>query len=207
MKKGSFFVFILLNSFLLNGQNDGFRTMADWAVASDEWIEGFDNPLSGHWIDYHSHRNDCRKALILRAMEQWNYIEWESAEVNGDHSGDSVTFVWIAGYDMDRELLDFDLLVDGEKQFEFKNLSGSGWTSKGLNGGTLVFLPLATDQHGDGFGYMKMTIPSALIHPGRAARISITTEPAGSAKWYMTFACDDALQYLQESEQYRPGLM
>ncbi|MBN2414851.1 hypothetical protein JXO52_03370 [bacterium] len=175
---------------------------ATLAAQSRDWVEGFARAISGERIDYHSTRDDCRLALLSRATDGTMRIAWETAPVQGPASRDSVTFFWLAGMTLagfgpDMGIHRFDLDIHGRGCISFYSDGSDDWRVSGPKGSSLAFSAFLKDQHGDGFGYMRLTVPADWIAEGDGLLLSITGEAAGSPVWVMVFECPDALSFFQ----------
>ena len=178
------------------------RKKSQLAFQSDGWIEGFNRSLSGEWINYNNIRSDVNRALLTRTTTGSKTISWESAPVPSDLDTEMVTFLWIAGMDLNRGPFEFTLYINDIPRFIFSNLPDTEWTIPGIANGTLSFLNLKKDQHGDGFGYMWMTIPGSWCKAGEALEIKVVGSAMNSTAWFMTFEAPDALAYLQNEARY-----
>ncbi len=159
-------------------------------VNPTRWIQGYQRTLTGGTIRYHSPQPDVRNALLVRSLDQRDFIEWESAPIPLDINREYVTFIWIFGMDVDLDSHNYDLYINEQKWFSFSNPLTSSVkeiTVKGSEGSELRFRVTLTDRHDDVFGYASMRLPAAPFPRGKALRLKVVGETAGSQVWYMTF--------------------
>ena len=159
-------------------------------------LNGFLRALHGQTIPYHSSHPDANQALICRTRSDMLSISWETDTVRGPAEQGSYRFIWLAGMDFggfgpSRAPRTFHLAVNGTEWFVFRNRKDSTahrWTETGPAGATLEFRSTLTDQYGDLFGEMTMTVPEGRCVPGVPIRIDVRAEDAGLPDWYMTMA-------------------
>jgi len=155
-----------------------------------KWFQGYQTSVKGGTIDYHSPQPDVQTALLVRSLHSEDYIEWQTETIPPDFKGNSVTFIWIFGMDVDPHPRSYDLFVNGEKWFRFSNPRASTqkeWTIKGPNNAELHFRVTLVDRHDDVFGYASMRIPASALERGKPLTLKVVGETAGSRVWYMTF--------------------
>ncbi len=192
MKKHLFPIVIILTLVMAAGcgRQPTVSGEADSFFSPSDWLQGYAATVSGGTIDYHSPHPDVTSALLVRSLDTRDFIEWESAPVPENFSGDAATFVWIFGMDVDADPHTYDLSVNGKKWFLFANPrvnTTREWTVDGANGARLHFRVTMIDRHGDMFGYMALRVPAPELKPGQPLRIRVAGESAGSRVWYMTF--------------------
>ncbi len=154
------------------------------------YIKGYEKSLAGEVLRYHSPQPEATDALLVRSLERRLFIEWETAPVPENFSGDTARFIWIAGIDANREQHQFDLFVNDSFALSFKNPADNSvkeWQINGKKGIRLFFRRVMIDKHGDLMGYMTLSVPVALVTKGKPLRLKIMGESAGSRVWYMTF--------------------
>ncbi len=154
------------------------------------WLQGYRNTITGGTIRYHSPQPDVRTALLVRSLDERDYIEWEAAPIPPNFKREYVTFIWIFGMDVDRDPHNYNLYINGKKWFRFSNPETSfidEFAVKGPKNSELRFRVTMIDRHDDVFGYVSMRIPAASFPSGKALRLKVVGEAAGSRVWYMTF--------------------
>ncbi len=151
-------------------------------------LSGYSRSLRGDTLRYHSPFPTARRALLIRSDDGSKAIEWETAPAPEEAAGTRTTFVWLVGMDAGDSRRWFDLSVNGERWFEFRGPreQDRSFSLNGPGGSRLVFRVTHTDQHGDLFGFMFLTLPTGL-EAGESLRLTVTAEAAGSSDWYMTF--------------------
>ena len=178
------------------------RKKSKLAFQSEHWIEGYNRAVSGEWIHYNSVRGDVNRALLTRTTTGDKTIIWETAPVPPGQEEETVTFLWMAGMDMNRGPYEFTLNINDVPRFIFSNGPGADWSVAGISGGTLSFATIKHDQHGDGFGYMWMAVPRDWCEAGKSLEIKVVGSARNSTAWYMTFEAPDALAFLQNEAEY-----
>ncbi|MGD9347818.1 MAG: glycoside hydrolase family 38 C-terminal domain-containing protein, partial [Candidatus Aminicenantes bacterium] len=159
-------------------------------IGNSRWLQGYQKTITGGTIRYHSPQPNVRNALLVRSLDERDFIEWKSAPIPLDINREYVTFIWIFGLDVDRDPHDYDLYINGQKWFSFSNPETSSLeeiTVRGTKDSELRFRVTMIDRHNDVFGYASMRLPVASFPRGEALRLKVVGETAGSRVWYMTF--------------------
>jgi alpha-mannosidase len=154
------------------------------------WLGGYAKTLSGEILAYHSPYPGHIPALLTRATDGTMAIEWETDPVPRGFRGESATFVWMAGLVTGDGTRRFDLVLDGTPALAFtsvEDISRREWRVSGARGVNLSFRATMADQFDDLFGFMWLEVPRSLLRPGRALRLKVTGENAGSRDWFMVF--------------------
>ena len=164
-------------------------------VAGDgtDWLSGYGGTLSGVTMAYHSPYPDITSTLIVRASDGTMAMEWETEPVPAGPAARPFTFLWLAGLATGKGAHRFELEIDGQPALGFKTSADSSrrrWRESGTGGVSLSFATAMVDQFGELFGFMRLEVPPALLHPGRPLRLKITGEKAGSNDWVMVFRDD-----------------
>ncbi len=173
--------------------------------ASVRYWNGYRKTVSGQSIPYHSSHPDAKEALIARTQTGMLTIAWESDTLGAAPADGMYRLLWLAGIDrggfgLDRPARTFQLSVDGEPWFTFRTWKDSTafhWTTGNPNGSTLEFRSDLTDQYGDLFGRMFLTIPARLVAAGKPLRLSVRAENADKPDWFMI---------MKYSFDFTPGL-
>ena len=161
------------------------------------FVEGYAATIRGELINYHSVRDDCTAALLTRATDGEMPIEWTTAPVPADRAAGGAVFFWLSGADLTGVEQSFFVFVNGHFRFEFRSSQKEEWAVDGLDGGRLAFSVFSRDQHGDGFGYMRLHAPTEWLTPGEPLTIKIVGQNGGSPTWFMVFECSDALAHFR----------
>lgn len=159
------------------------------------FLNGYRKSVSGQLITYRSSHPDAEVAMLVRARKEAHSISWETDTVPDIYSGDQYRFIWLAGLECEgfqnpHKVHSFDLLVNGERWFTFKNVKDSTaklWNVKSANGAELSFEATVVDRAGDLFGYMFLNVPKRLVPSGKSLTLQVVGEDAESADWFMTF--------------------
>ncbi|MCC6230339.1 MAG: glycosyl hydrolase family 38 [Phycisphaerales bacterium] len=156
----------------------------------DVTLAGYKSRVTGEVLKYHSPDPEVNHGLLVRSLESSRCIEWETEAVPPDFTGEFASFVWMFGLDVEPAAHRFTVSVNGEAWFEFRNPATSDvrdWTLAGPGGATLRFRATMIDRFGDLMGYAIMRVPRSALTPGRALRLGVSGESAGSWTWYFTF--------------------
>ena len=164
-------------------------------VASlSKYLNGYRSSIDGQTIEYHSSDPDADSALLVRGQRVAHSVSWQTDPLP-EPSGDSYQFIWLAGMECagfaeEKESHQFNLLIDGQLWFTFKNAkdaTAKAWQIVGKDGAELSFAATTTDHVGDLFGYMTLRLPANPFPPGRPLTLEVQGDNSGSADWYMTF--------------------
>ena len=171
------------------------KTARQPAIAPETLLNGYRRSIGGQTISYRSSHPDAESALLVRARREAHSISWETDTLPERWPGDSYRFIWLAGlerhgFGISQEVHTFDLLINGERWFTFKNLKDSTagrWKIPGKDGAELSFESTMVDRVGDLFGTMTLKVPKRDFRAGSPLVLQVVGEDAGSADWYMTF--------------------
>jgi hypothetical protein len=156
----------------------------------DHWVSGFSNYIAGENLEYYSCHPDANLAILIRCLNDKDYIEWETDAVPQNYTSGMVTFVWIGGYavgsaDGPRT---FSMYVDDNLLFIIHTSpqdKREQWSITN-NGARLNFKLGKIVRHGDFFGYFYLTVPVKELTNDRKLRIKVKGDASGSRDWYMT---------------------
>ena len=151
---------------------------------------GYAVTAGGGTIYYHSVNAHARSALLVRASDATQPIEWISDPAPAEVPEKGVTFVFLAAMSGSKGVHRFDMSVNGETLFHFTTAPDSlhkTFSETGPGGATLEFCATEADRFGDLFGYMFVVLPRKSLKPGNPLRFRVTGEAAGSDAWFMTF--------------------
>jgi len=159
-----------------------------------EFLNGYHSSIDGQTIEYHSSDPDAGSALLVRGQTIAPSISWETDPLP-ESSGNYLQFIWLAGIECagfaaEKDIHAFDLFIDGQLWFTFKNTKDSTagtWKIIGKDGAELSFASLMTDKAGDLFGHMTLKIPAKHFAPGKPLTLEVRGDKSGSPDWYMTF--------------------
>ncbi|MDD3666234.1 MAG: glycoside hydrolase family 38 C-terminal domain-containing protein [Bacteroidales bacterium] len=150
-------------------------------------VNGYQQTLSGTDFWYHSSIQSVKESLLIRATDGNSAMQWETAATPDSIANPFTTFVWLAGIGSSPGKASFSLAVDGKELFTFWADGNPGWTLRNDDGSTLRFKNDFTDQHGDQFGFMFLTLPTKKLSPGKPLQIKVTGGKFSKTSWYMTF--------------------
>ncbi len=168
-----------------------FIFLSSTLKAQTRWVNGFAKRIAGENLDYHSCHPDANLALLIRCLNDKDYIEWATDTIPSNYKNDFVTFAWIAGYSVATSAAPhkFYLYVNDSLQFEFNtspNQERKDWELTNANGSKLHFKFIKVDAVDDFFGYMVLTIPTKLLNGNNFAVIKVKGDATNSKDWYMT---------------------
>ncbi len=173
-------------------------------------LPGYETPLAGEVLAYHSPHPDVGSSLLVRSIDERRFIQWETAPVPADVDTPFVSFTWMFGIDVNNDSHPFTLTVNGRDSFSFENPKSTEpriWRIQGKDGAQLVFRATMIDKHGDLMGYAVLTLPRAMLRPGKPQVIKVSGASAGSRSWYMTFqqAVKETLRVMPRDALLRNG--
>lgn len=168
------------------------------------YVNGYRKSLSGQVLAYHSSHPDADSALLARADGVTTTVSWETDPLPALSDGEFHRLVWLAGLECagwpGKQTHTFDLSVNGELWFTFKNLKDEGakrWKVAGPRGAELSFEATTVDRAGDLFGYMYLKVPKGGVKAGAPLTLQVRGRDEKSQDWYMT---------LQYAFRFDPGL-
>lgn len=161
------------------------------AKSSEKIINGFGQKVYGEEIGYHSCHPDANKALLIRSLNQDDYIGWKTASAS-DVKADRVTFAWIAGFASGTAGQDhqYRLYINNEEAFSIHTpmrQRGADWQLTNAAGAELRFQYVKSDGIDDHYGYMFLTVPRNLLNPDGTLDLKVKGDATGSKDWLMTF--------------------
>jgi len=204
MKRFHLFLPALLISFSVVYSQPNLKEMirSQSRIAADlkNPVEGFGRKLSGEDIVYHSTRQDCQNALLVRATDGNMSISWETPPIHPGPDTQEIQLFLIAGmslqgYEMQGVDPGFRVLINDKPYFHFSNKMGETWTTGGPGDSRMLFETVFKDQANDGFGYARIVLPVNKIEPGKPVKVTITGDSSASRHWFMVFQCTDGLDW------------
>ncbi len=159
------------------------------------YLNGYRERIDGQIIQYHSSHPDAEAALIVRANSEAHAASWLTDTIPAHVDGDSLTFLWLAGlersgWDESKTGHPFNLLINGQHWFTFRNFKDSTaphWSVQGKDGATLSFSAQMADRFGDQFGYMYLKLPKNVFPANAPLTLQVVGEEANSPEWFMAF--------------------
>ncbi|MFC2166851.1 glycoside hydrolase family 38 C-terminal domain-containing protein [Acidobacteriota bacterium] len=165
---------------------------------------GFDKEITGETIPYHSPIPEAKTALLVRSIDKNRLIEWTTEPLPERTSGDSITFVWLAGIDVNTDSHGYDFFINDKKWFTFSNPTDKKnrlWQLKGEQGVNLEYHITSVDKNDDFMGYMFLRVPKSLFPSGQPLHLRVQGESAKSRSWFMIFKFHVKPQLRLYSEQ------
>jgi alpha-mannosidase len=160
-------------------------------------INGFQEKISGYDFSYYSSIKAAKEGMLIRASDERSFMEWETAPVPEGIDTEYSSFIWLAGLGPSHGVAAFDLHLNGENIFTFKVDGSDEWTLSASDGSSLSFKNDMTDQFGDKFGFMQLTLPTRQLTPGKPVQIKISGQNFDKTTWYITykFPLEPGLQF------------
>lgn len=178
--------------------HDLVKLTLDMPLPEHKLVEGYQEPLAGQSMDYHSSLPDVNQALICRATDGTMAVSWQTAPLV--RSGqDLVSFIWLAGLGANLGERQFDLFINGQKWVSFTTRQQTQWTVTGRSESRLQFIATKKDRNGDLFGYMILTVPGREFAGKNPLNLKVVGTNAGSNAWYMTFKNDRTVKQLEQT--------
>lgn len=204
MKRIYFFLLALLVPFSVTFSQPNLKeiikTQSRIAGDLNNPVEGFGRKISGEDIIYHSTRQDCQNALLVRATDGIMNISWETPLMSPNPAAKEIQLFLIAGMSLqgyNTKGVDpgFQVFINEKPYFHFKNSMGANWAVNGPDGSRMVFQTAIIDQANDGFGYARIILPVSALTNGQPIQVKITGDSSGTRHWFMVFQCTDALDW------------
>ena len=155
-----------------------------------DFLSGYEKEIRGEILNYYTLAGLANDALLVRSLDEKNYIEWETQPVPAKDSGTTLKFAMLASLQLTDDSHAFDVYLNDVKYFTFHNprkRSLDDITWKGINGATLEFTNLEYDRFEDLTGFLYLSVPSKKFPKGKPIRIRVQGESAGSRAWFMVF--------------------
>ncbi|MCB0556731.1 MAG: hypothetical protein KDD02_24510, partial [Phaeodactylibacter sp.] len=157
-------------------------------LKGDELIlQGYQQKLSGVEYDYNSTIPGITKALLVRATNGKEFMEWETETVPATINQPYVTFIWVAGQGCNLGEAQMELAIEGQPSLSFEISYRKSWDVSGNAGVVLSYRHNQFDGANDQYGFMFLRVPKALLSPGQPLKLKVTGARNNSQAWYMTF--------------------
>ncbi|MFH0991042.1 MAG: hypothetical protein V1799_13620 [bacterium] len=158
-------------------------------------LNGYAKSISGQKIDYRSAHPEAQRALLVRTRSDAPSISWETEPLPATSADGFNRFLWVTaiakdGWKQSDEPRRFDMFINGEQWFSFRNVKDSTakeWTVRGREGSELSFRCTWIDAAGDLHGLMTMKVPQSVGKAGMPLQLRVDGEKADQPDWYMVF--------------------
>lgn len=183
----NFFFFLILATLL----NSSYAQLS-FQYKSD-YLSGFAKAINGEVINYHAINSQPMDALLVRSLDEKDFIEWETQIIPEDNAQNVLIFAMLASLQVTSDSHKFDVFLNNTKYFTFSNPTYRSLNSiiiSGLNGSRMEFSNLEYDRFEDLTGFLYFHLPSSEFPNGKAIRIKIIGETANSRSWFMVFKHD-----------------
>lgn len=162
-----------------------------WPQKSESLYQGFSEVISGESLDYLQNLKPPNVALNLKAELPASAISFRSETIDRMLVEDTLSFIWSMAYltSDSSTACNFELSIDGIKQFEFKPSGiGNNWNIRDKSGKELSFVFTHYGESGkDKFGYMFLHIPAIDFPESGYINLQISASNCISGEWYMAF--------------------
>ena len=190
------FMILIFSNSLHAEDNVKLIKQYNYAMKSQNHLEGFSKSIGENDFSYHSLRIDVTDALLTRCTDGKLAIEWLTQNVDKE-TKNGVWFTWIAAVDLKGGGQKFDVYINDIKRFEFIAGSDEERIFDNEEGGILEFTTIEYDQHNDAHGYMSLFTPASWITKGKPVKIKIIGQAAESNTWIIVYKANDVITYLQ----------
>jgi alpha-mannosidase len=205
LKKLYFIIITLIICLLTNNviaQDQSIQRTFKLSALAQSYYEGFQKNIGGNEFTYQSLRDDITASMLTRCTDGNMAIEWETATLPKEYTGDGAGFMWLAAADHTTEGKKFSVYINDQLRFTYISSGKQEKEFVNNEGGKLGFTTVSTDQHGDFHGYMWAWLPKSWLVQGKPQKIKIIGEAAGSNSWIIVYQAKDALTYLMNSARY-----
>lgn len=171
-----------------------FLLVTTLTIHASDTIPGYESKVQGEEIVYFSPLHEFAPAALLTRCNGVSPIAWQAPAYKGKK--DRVTYRFLMGHSTGTSGADrsFRFRLNGEEVFDLVTPKARKGpyeiTGAGEGGIRYTFVHAAYDIHQDGFGWLWLEVPSAMVRKG--AVFEVTGQDAGSRDWLMIF-------------MYRPG--
>jgi hypothetical protein len=159
-------------------------------------VNGFARAISqqNDQKQYPNYRDPSRSCWFVRQLDGTDPVEWETAPVEAAKS-DRVSLVWTGamGY-ASMPSGKFTIHLNGKPVLDCDvSLQSKKWVS--ADGKSELIFDVRQANAEDASGIMFLTVPAAMLEPGKPARISVTGSRSNSNRWFMIFDYQDTLTH------------
>ncbi|MBN2092477.1 hypothetical protein JW964_22845, partial [candidate division KSB1 bacterium] len=134
------------------------KIQSELAPESKNWLEGYARTILGKQMNYHSGIPHVNRALITRATNGKEPIEWETQAIPDKFNNQSALFAWAAGIGANSGVKNFNLFINDEWILAFQTQNLREWKSKGEHKIELHFRAIMEDVHQDYFGFCFLNV-------------------------------------------------
>jgi alpha-mannosidase len=155
-----------------------------------DFVNGYRSAIGGEVLTYHSSHPDADTSLLVRSRRDIQSATWETDPLPALTTADPYRLIWLAGIQHRDSGHAFQLRINGQSWFTFRNPKGGiddSFKVAGRDGSELAFQTKMVDKFGDLFGYMSLTLPKASFKAGEPLVLQVVGEDDNSSDWYMTF--------------------
>jgi len=159
------------------------------------WISGYSESVRGQRLDYHAPLPEAKRSLLVRSDDTAPLIEWTTAPVPQDFTGEAATFVMLVGIDANEDRRSFTLSIDGRPSLVIENpdvAEPGALTWRGEGDVRAELRVTVVDRYSDAMGFLLLHVPRSRLRPGEPLRLEVTGERAGTRTWFMVFETDVA---------------
>ena len=163
-----------------------------WPTKNNTFFQGFEVQVSGEILDFLPGLTNGQVALLVRANDSHQSLEFQSSIIPSTYEEEYVSLVLSAAIAkrLQEPAGEFTLHVNGTEYFKFHTHSDSTSASWNLKSGKVELSFVATEitkGSEDAFGYMFINIPTELINKGERISIRVDGGNQNSNDWFMPF--------------------
>lgn len=155
----------------------------------DNLISAYSKSISGTEMTYHCYHPEAEAALLIRAREGMNRMQWQSAAISQGIV--NPLFVFLCAIPTSQGGgHEFHLKANGQDLISFYSPKLGEQIFESIvspSGASLRFEKHSTDCYGDFFGLMYLTIPQDINVYNERVDFELFTPPADSDDWVMIF--------------------
>ncbi|RED47497.1 glycoside hydrolase family 38 N-terminal domain-containing protein [Seonamhaeicola aphaedonensis] len=160
-------------------------------------FEGYYKPLSGrHFSAYGCIQEGLYNSLFTRSNSNDEPIAFLTSKVPVDYNKETATFFMISNLSL-KHRDHFNVRVNNEFLLTFKaNKNGVLEVTNNVPKSQIEFVLVKRDGNGDGYGAMRLTVPTSFLKKGESAKISIEGHRKNDNAWAMIFMANDAVEHI-----------
>ncbi len=166
---------------------DWIRQHAALGILPDNeetWMEGFGKVLeSTESTKWHSYREKLNSCSIVRGTDGKQIVRWKTPSVRQGFSHDRITFVFAGGigWRTQPEMGPFSLEFNGKPLLDFP-WKQSDFIANSRDGLAKLRYSMFRQDNEDCFGVFFLTVPAALISPGKPVELAVSARQANDSK-------------------------
>lgn len=156
---------------------------------TDKIVYGFNSKIKGNDFNYSFPVPGIGNAMIIRASDGKQYMEWLTDTIPADLGKSTfVNVVFPVAVGTGASHFNMYMSINDKETFIFDNRNEEGWEIKNPDGTMLAFESILLDGSRDRRGYYYLRIPKAnLKSTGVPLKLKVRAEKKGTLSWFMVF--------------------